>query len=166
MEIPAWHVLLVEVLTFLLGALALWQIGLKPIQQIMKERRSRIENAQDEAQLSKHSAEALRHEVQARLEQVERDAVKRGQEAEQAAEKLRAEVLKVARKEALAVLAAGREAVKSERAAMRESVRQEVARLSLAMARKVAGSSVSAADRKRLFKKVLSQLPKSLAGSA
>jgi F0F1-type ATP synthase membrane subunit b/b' len=45
-------------------------------------------------------------------------------------------------------------------------VRQEVARLSLAMARKVAATSLTAADRKRLFKKVLGQLPKSLEGSA
>lgn len=166
METPAWPVLLVQLATFGIGALLLWGIALKPIQQILTERRERIEAAQQDAAAAKMRAEDVEKELRARLTQLEDEAKKRSQEAEAAGRKLKEEIVAGARTEAQAVIAQGREQVKRERAAQRKQLRQEVARLSIAMARKVAAVSITAKDRKRLIDRVLRQLPSRIGGDA
>jgi len=166
METPAYHILLVQMLTFVLGAVALWWIALKPIQRILKERKDRIVAAQEAAAADRRNAENLQREVQVRLARIEADTKKRNAQVEADAKKLKEELTAAAREAASEIIRQGRVQLKAERAGMREAVRREVAKLSVAMAKKVAASSMTAKDRKRLIGKVLKDLPSRLAGEA
>ncbi len=166
MEAPAWHILLVQCVTFGIGVLLLWVIALRPIRQVLKERRDRIETAQRDAAAAKTRALDVEKELRNRLSQLEADAKKHSQEAEAAARKLKEEILAGARAEAQTVVAQGREQVKRERAELRDQLRREVAKLSVTMARKVTAVSLTAKDRKRLMQKVLRELPSRIGGEA
>ncbi|MEK7767738.1 MAG: F0F1 ATP synthase subunit B [bacterium] len=166
MEQLAWHVLLVQLATFVIGALLLWRIAYLPIREILAQRRERIAAEAGAARASREAADAVQAELRGRLAAVEEDQRKRAAAAEAEARKLRDEVLAVARTEASAVLAAARAQGRRERAEMQEQLRKEVARLAVAMARKVTASTLTAKDRKRLVDRVLKELPKQIEGKA
>ena len=166
METPAWPVLLVQLATFGIGALLLWGIALKPIQQILAERRERIEAAQRDASAARARAEDIERELRTRLAQLEEQAKQRSQEAVASAGKLKDEIVAEARTKAQAVIAQGREQAKRERAEQRDQLRREVAKLSVTMAKKVAAVALTAQDRKHLIRKVLRELPSRIGGEA
>ena len=166
METPAYHILLVQMLTFVIGAVLLYFIALKPIQRILKERKDRIAAAQEAAAAERRNAENLTRELQDRLAKLEAGAKKRHAMVEADAKKFKEELTTAARTAANEILKQGRVQLKAERAGMREEIRRDVAKLSVAMATKVTSTVLTAKDRKRLIGKVLKDLPSRLAGEA
>jgi len=166
MEVPSWHILLVQCLTFVIGALLLWVIAVKPIRRILDERRNRIVATQDEAAAAKERADDRERELNVRLARIEGEAKTQARKAEVAARKLKDEMLADARKEAKAFVASAREEAKREREELRDRLRGEVARLAVSMARKVTGMAMTAKDRRRLVRKVLDQIPGKFGGTA
>jgi len=166
MEPITWTIFLVEWATFIVGAALLWLIAYRPIKRILTERRERILKAQSDADRARREAERLQKELEKRVVKLEGEEKKRMTKAEAEARKLREGILAEAREHAQEVMKQGREQMKRERAGEAEKLRQEIARTSVAMARKVTGAMLKAADRKRLVKKVLGQLPARFEGKA
>lgn len=166
MEPLAWHVLLVQITTFVIGALLLWRIAYQPIRAILAERRERIAAEHARAEAARTAAEAAHRELRDRMIELEDDHRRQRNAAEGEARQLRDEVLAAARAEAQKLLAAAREQGRRERAERDAELRKDVARLAVAMARKVAGVSLSSKDRSRLVARVIKDLPKRLEGSA
>jgi F-type H+-transporting ATPase subunit b len=166
METPAYHILLVQMLTFVIGAVLLYFIALNPIRRILKERKDKIAGAQEGAAVERRNAENLTRELQDRLAKLEAGAKKRNALVEADAKKLKEELTAAARAAANEILKQGRIQLKEERAGMRSEIRRDVAKLSVAMATKVTATVLTAKDRKRLIGKVLKDLPSRLAGEA
>lgn len=162
MEVPAANILMVQMLTFGIGAILLWIVALKPIQKVLAERRERIVTAQREAEEARTRAQAVETDLRNRLNALEDQAKARAAEAEAAAKKLKDELLAEARSEARDVVAAAKDQAKRDRAEDDARLRAEVAGLAVDMARKVAEMALSAEDRRKLTAKVLAELPKRL----
>lgn len=159
METPAWHVLLVQIATFGIGAILLWVIAIRPIGALLGERRDRIVEAEASLAAAKSRVEDAERELRRRLDDVEDEMKRRTQAAEADARKVREDMVRRAQEDIRAEVAKGREQVRRERAAQREALRREVARLSVRMAGKVLGRTIAASDRKRLVARVLADIP-------
>jgi len=164
METPTWSIVMVQMATFLIGAVLLWFVAYKPIRAILRERRERIDSEQRAAEDSRKKAEALEKELNRRINRLEDEAKKKSVESEKAAKKLKDALMAAARKQALAVVEQGRALRKREADEMRAAVRRDAIRLSVAMARKVAGMALKPADQRRLVRKVVDSLPARLRG--
>jgi F-type H+-transporting ATPase subunit b len=166
MEPISWPILAIEVITFLAGAAVVWMLPLSDILKSLQERRDRIAKAHSDADKARREAESLQKDLEKRVAKLEGEEKKRLAKADADARKLRDAIVAEAREQAAASLQQGREQMKRERAEDAEKIRREVAHVSVAMARQVSGAMLKAADRKRLVKKVLDQLPSRFEGKA
>ncbi len=166
MEVPAWHVLLVQCATFLVGMLLLRVIALKPIQRILADRRERIIEAQQLAAATQERSEGLERELKIKLARVDGDAKRQSRMAEAAARKSRDEILNGARQEARDIVAQGREDARRDRAETSIRLHKDAVRMSVAIARKVTAMALTPKDRKRLIAKALTQIETGLKGDA
>ena len=166
MEVPAWHVLLVQCATFGVGAFFLWLLALKPIMRILDERRGRIVSAQREAAAAKERAGDLEAELKARLARMDSTAKRKFREVETAARKVHDQILAHARKEAGEIVARGRDEAGRERAEIEGELRRDAAKLSVEMARRVIARELTAKDRKRFLRRALEQIPRGPGGKA
>jgi len=166
MEPISWHILVVEVVTFLLGAIFVWLLPLKDIVKSLTERRERIAKTQQDVDKARTEAERLQKDLERRVMRLEEETKKRIAKAENEGRKLRETILAEAREQAQEAILQGREQMKRERAETAEKIRREIAQSSVAMARRITGAMLKASDKKRLVKKVLEQLPSRYEGKA
>lgn len=166
MEPITLQILLVELATFLVGAVLLWHIAYRPIRRILEERRERIAKAQAEADEARKRAEDLERDLARRVARIEAEAKKQIHKAELEGRKLREKMVASARAHAQGVMEQARDQLKRERRDFEERLRKGVARTSVAMAKKVTGAILKAADQRRLIKRVIEKLPRSFEGKA
>ena len=159
MEPISWHILLVEVVTFLAGAVIVWMLPLRDIVASLSERRDRIAKTQQDTDKARTEAERLQKDLERRVMRLEEETKKRIAKAENEGRKLRETILAEAREQAQEAILQGREQMKRERAESAEKIRKEIAHASVSMARQITGAMLKASDKKRLVKKVLDQLP-------
>jgi F-type H+-transporting ATPase subunit b len=153
-----WPHFLAQCFSFAIVLLLLHRFALKPILQVLEDRRQRIKEGLDNAQ--KIQAELARTEAsrQQVLTEANSQANKLIEEARKAAARVLEEETQKAVAAANQIVAKAREASEAELVRMKAELRREVGRLVVETTGRVTGKVLNADDHKRLVEETNRQL--------
>ena len=146
--IPGWILKLVNMVVFL-GLLGYLLKG--PVGAAFAERRSAISAQLREATERRQRADRLAQDIQARLDQIEGEVSAILQRAREEGERQKAELIAAAESESQKILASARTEVDVRLKAARQDLTNYARHLATQRAEEIVRSSVTDADRKRLF---------------
>jgi F-type H+-transporting ATPase subunit b len=112
--LPHLDVLLVQIITFLLGSLAIWKLYLAPLRQHLSERRDGIAKDLANADAARAEAEVLRAELVKERARMAAELKQAKDEAKADVAKLREELLAKAKHDQEALLKQGRAQIQAE----------------------------------------------------
>jgi ATP synthase F0 subunit b len=153
--IPGWILKLLNMLTFL-GVLGYFLGG--PIRKAFDERREKIRVDLVEAKVRRQKADSLADDIDARLAQLERDVASILERAAEDGEKQKKEMIAAGEVEAAKVLVAARSEIDARVKAARSDLAAMAAQMTTDQALALAASSLTDADRKRIFGESLDQV--------
>ena len=146
------------IVCFLVTLYVLKRYAFGPIQQMIDQRRERIQSALDEADNARGEARKLLEEHRALIGQARNDAEEILTEARRVADSTRDRVREEAEADRQRRLEETRRQVEAETRRALEEIRAEVADLTLIAATKVTGKALSDADHKRLIEDAIREL--------
>lgn len=135
--LPHLDVLIVQIITFILGSLAIWKMYLAPLRQHLKERKEGIAQDLANADAARAEAEKLRLELNAERARMADELKKAKDDAKADVAKLREELLAKAKHDQEALLKAGRAQIQAETAEALAAIREEAASLVIAATEKL-----------------------------
>ena len=150
--------LLSQIILFSILAYVMKRFAFHPIQKILEERRSRIEESLENAERIKQElaeADRTRAEVIAKANQ---QATQMIEEAQKSAALLGERKLQEAVAQAEAMLKKTQEAITLERQQMMTELKREIGRLVIETTSKVSGKVLTAEDQRRLNEETLREL--------
>lgn len=135
--LPHLDVLIVQIITFILGSLAIWKMYLGPLRQHLKERKEGIAQDLASADAARAEAEKLRAELNAERARMADELKKAKDDAKADVAKLREELLAKAKHDQEALLKAGRAQIQAETVEAISAIREEAATLVVAATEKL-----------------------------
>jgi F-type H+-transporting ATPase subunit b len=144
------HLLLGQIIAFLIFAAIFWRLFQKPLLNILDERRAEIRDTYDQLDKDRAEMARIRQEYEERLAGIEAEARNRIQEAIKEAQVLRDGLIADARKQAETIVQRGRTETERERQKAFLEMRQQVATLAVLAAGKVIGESLDAQRHSKL----------------
>lgn len=153
-----WGLMVWTLITFGLAVFILWKYAFGPLQRIIDERRTRIQDSLDAAEQTRAEALELLDEYKKTLAQVRGEAEAILENSRSAGEAGKAEILAEARGQAERVVTKAHEQIERETRAALQELKAQVAELTLLATEKVAASSLSEADQRRLIDEALAEL--------
>ena len=127
--LPHLDVLIVQIITFLLGSLAIWKMYLAPLRQHLSERKEGIAKDLANADAARAEAETLRAQLVQERARMADELKQAKDEAKADVAKLREELLAKAKHDQEALLKQGRAQIQAETAEAIASVRNIAATL-------------------------------------
>ena len=127
--LPHLDVLIVQIITFLLGSLAIWKMYLAPLRQHLSERKEGIAKDLANADAARAEAETLRAQLVQERSRMADELKQAKDEAKADVAKLREELLAKAKHDQEALLKQGRAMIQAETAEAIASVRNIAATL-------------------------------------
>ena len=127
----------------------------KPVMNIIAQRQKQVDDALNAAETSKQEAVAALNDAQAKLRNVDAEAVARRTAYEQQAEKDKQQLLADAQKQADAILAEGKAAAEAERQHKLRQADAQTTALARAMCEKLLARSLNEQDDARLLDDLL-----------
>ena len=155
---PEWHVLLVQIISFLLTLWVMKKLAWVPIMNILASREDEIKGDYEKADTARKEMEGLRQEYQQRIAAADAEARQKIAAAMQKAEGQAAEVMTEAQQKAEALQDRARTEVERERAKAVLELRGQVGHLSVAIAGKIIGESLDEAKHQSLVDDFISQV--------
>lgn len=147
--------LLYTVVNILVLFLLLRKFLYKPVMNIIAQRQKQVDDALNAAETSKQEAVAALNDAQAKLRNVDAEAVARRTAYEQQAEKDKQQLLADAQKQADAILAEGKAAAEAERQHKLRQADDQTTALARAMCEKLLARSLNEQDDARLLDDLL-----------
>ncbi|MBI2215114.1 MAG: ATP synthase F0 subunit B [Acidobacteria bacterium] len=145
---PAWLLKLINIVVFL-GLLGYLLKG--PVSSAFKARGEQIRAELEEAKERNAKADRLAADIQSRLDQIEADVTAIVERAKVDGEKQKIEIIEAARLEAEKILAAARGEVDSRIKQARKELTEYAGQLAADKAHEVLNTSMTDADRKKVF---------------
>ena len=152
------HLIIAQIITFLVGLFLPWLIAYKPIMGVFRQRADKIKQdlgAAEAARLKMEAAKAQYDTDMAALTEKARQIVQQaacdGQQAREA-------ILQEARAQSQALLRQAEERIAIEKAKALKELRQEVVALTMQVAEKVIGQAMNAELQQRFINQALDQM--------
>jgi F-type H+-transporting ATPase subunit b len=152
-----WGLIFWTLVTFGISAFILWKFVFIPLQRVIDERRSNIQESIDTASETRKEAAQLLEEYKETLARVRAEADEIVENAKRAGEETRNEVVTGARTEAERLVGRAHDQIERDTQAALQKLRDEVSDLTLLAAEKVVGRSLTPADHKRLVEEALEE---------
>lgn len=143
--------LLAQIVNFVLLLLLLRAFLYKPMLRMLDNRKQRIAEGLQAAEVARREAEAERAKLQAQLDQERREAMDRIAVASKRGETLASEIEANARKEAQRIVDGAREDAVHERDRIIAEAQDQIAELALLAAEKVLGRELASHEAQRVF---------------
>lgn len=153
--IPAW--VLKTINLFLFFGL-LWYLLRKPIGGAFAARRDRIRKEAAEAKERRAKAESLAADIQSRLDQIEKEVDAVLARAAEEGERQKNEMIEQGRNEAEKILAQARSAVDAQLKRAKQELTEHAGQLAAERAAAILESSMTEADRKKIFAEGLQEI--------
>lgn len=147
--------LLYTVVNILVLFLLLRKFLYKPVMNIIAQRQKQVDDALNAAETSRQEAAAALNDAQAKLRNVDAEAVARRTVYEQQAEKDKQQLLADAQKQADAILAEGKAAAEAERQHKLRQADAQTTALARAMCEKLLARNLNEQDDARLLDDLL-----------
>jgi F-type H+-transporting ATPase subunit b len=135
--LPNWQILVVQIITFILGMAAIWNLYIKSLREHLKSRREGIAQDLASADAARAEAERLRVELVAERSRMAAELKQAKDEAKADVAKLREELLAKAKHDQDALLKQGRAQIQAETAEAIAAVRESAAKLVVAATEKL-----------------------------
>lgn len=154
-----------EVITFFILLFLLYRYVYPPIQDMIRDRQARIEEAIDEARQTRAEAKELLDEYRRQMEEARGESRRILDESRKQAEAQRARTKEEAREEGERIIQRARQEIERERDNALREVRGEVADMVLAATGQVINRELDAGEHDRLINEALDNLEAEVAGS-
>lgn len=153
-----WGLMVWTLITFGLAVFVLWRYAFGPLQRVIDERRTRIQESMDAAEETRGEAQCLLDEYKQTLAKARGEAEEILERSRHAGEHARTELLAEAHAQADRVMAQAQVQIEGEtRGALRE-LKGQIAELTALATERVTARSMTAADQERLIDEVLAEL--------
>jgi F-type H+-transporting ATPase subunit b len=156
--LPAKNELIVGIIAFVVLFVILRRVALPRADQVLEERTENIEGKLKHAEEEREQAEQLLRQYRERLANAEDEAQRILDEARGNAERLRRDLMAKAQQEADRVVEQGRETIRDERDQAVRQLRTEVGSLAVELATRVVGDSLDRDRQLRLVDQYIEQL--------
>lgn len=143
--------LIAQIVNFVLLLLILRAFLYKPMLKMLENRKLRIAEGLQAAEVARREAEAERAQLQAQLDSERRDAMERIAAASKRGETLASEIEANARQEAQRIVDEAREDAVRERERILAEAQDQIADLALLAAEKVLGRELASRESQRAF---------------
>ena len=153
-------ILIIQVITFLLGMILIWQVFLKKFSKKLSERSAHIKDTLDEIAKQKIEVEALKADFQKQLETTDKKFQDKIREATTEGSEIKNDHVLRAREEAKLLLVKTGEKLEIEKEKMLKEMRIEITNLALSIAEKVLKENVGKQQQEKLVADLLKELEK------
>ncbi|MCX5776819.1 MAG: F0F1 ATP synthase subunit B [Candidatus Firestonebacteria bacterium] len=153
-------VLIVQVITFLIGMILIWQIFLKKFLATLSERSNHIKATLDTIEKQSIEVAALKSDFTKQLETIEKKFQEKIREATKEGNEIKNGIIFKARTEAKELLEKTSEKLVIEKERMLKEMRHEMAALGIKIAEKVIKESVSKETQDKLITNILKDFEK------
>jgi len=153
-----WHIMLSQVMTFLVALVIVWKVSWKPLMKLIRDRQEKVRKTLDDAENSRQAIARLEAEYRAKLEQIERKSAELISIARQDAGHTKDEIIKAAQAEALELRKKANEQLEQDRRQLMTDLRSEIIGISMAIAEKALHEPMPELVQDRKFQDILKGL--------
>ncbi|MFI6346749.1 F0F1 ATP synthase subunit B [Streptomyces sp. NPDC050560] len=140
--VPAWPELVVGALAFAIVFFVFYKKLLPRINEVLEERREKIEGGMEQAEAAKTEAQSVLEQYKAQLAEARHAASSLRQEAQEQGAALIAEMRAEGQRQRDEIVAAGHAQIEADRKAAAQTLRQDVGRLAVELAGRIVGESL------------------------
>ena len=130
----------------------------KPVKDMLGQRKQRIAESLEAADIAAQEAAQQRIEFEKELAQARESAQADAKKAAEATEKMRQEILTAAQKEAEEIKARAREEAESEKQQVAADLQKQAADMAMQITRKIVGEGIDEQSQKKLIDQFLANL--------
>jgi F-type H+-transporting ATPase subunit b len=156
--LPNWQILIVQIVTFVIGMGAIWQLYIKSLRSHLKARREGIVKDLGAAETARQEAEYLRAQLQEDKARMADDLRKAREEAKAEVARLREDLMARAKADQEALLKQGRAQIAAETDAAIAAVRGYAAQLVVEATSKLIGKKLDAGADKAMAEKLVASV--------
>jgi len=153
-----WHIMLSQVITFIVALVIVWKVSWKPLMKLIRDRQEKVRKTLDDAENSRQAIARLETEYRAKLEQIERKSAELISIARQDAGRTKDEIVRAAQAEALELRKKAHEQLEQDRRQLMTDMRSEIIGLSMAIAEKALHGPMPELVQDRKFQDILKGL--------
>lgn len=155
---PHANELIVGAIAFAVLFFFMWKWVLPRLNEVLDQRRARIQDELEQAEEARRNAETELAEYRAQLAGAREEANRIIEEARRSADEVRADLQAKAEQEAEATVARAQEEIRAERDRVFEQLRAEVGQIAVELAGRVVGASLDPAAHRRLIDEYIDQV--------
>lgn len=153
-------ILVIQVITFLLGMILIWQVFLKRFSKKLTERSDYIKDTLDSVARQKIEVEALKADFQKQLEKIDKTFQEKIREATKEGSEIKNDIVLRAREEAKLLIEKTGEKLEIEKEKMLKEMRIEISNLALSIAEKALKEKIAKHYQKKLVEDLLKEIEK------
>jgi F-type H+-transporting ATPase subunit b len=153
----SWQGLVAQIINFVILLVLLYIIGYKPIRKMLDERKSRIKEGMEKAELAEQAAKRAEEEVQRMLEEARKEGQMVVAQAAEIGERLKVEAREEARRDVEALISRARDEIKMERDEAIDRLRAEFGDLAILAAERVIRRTLDKEAHRQLIDEVLEE---------
>jgi F-type H+-transporting ATPase subunit b len=150
-----WGLMIWTLITFAISAFVLYRLAFKPLQKVIDDRRVRIQESLETAQVTRDEAAKLLEEYKQTLADVRSEAEEIVERARRAGEGTKEEIVVEARRQADLTLARAHDQIERDTRAAVRQLRDQVADLTARAAEKIIARSLDDTEHARLIDEAL-----------
>jgi F-type H+-transporting ATPase subunit b len=156
--------LITQIVNFLILFLLLRAVAYKPLMNMMRQRRERIEQGLDEARRAREALENAEADAQRLLTEKQAEAQRLVNEATSKAEEAARQTREEAREQAASILEQAKAEAEAERNRILGDVRGQIVDLSIAAAHRLIGDGLDPARQRKLVRDFFTRMPEEARG--
>jgi F-type H+-transporting ATPase subunit b len=153
----SWQGLVAQIINFVILLVLLYIIGYKPIRKMLDERKSRIKEGMEKAELAEQATKRAEEEVQRLLEEARKEGQMVVAQAAEIGERLKVEAREEARRDVEALISRARDEIKMERDEAIDRLRAEFGDLAILAAERVIRRTLDKEAHRQLIDEVLEE---------
>jgi F-type H+-transporting ATPase subunit b len=158
---PHLEELIVGAIAFFILFFFMWKWVLPRVNQLLEERRARIQGELEKAEQTRREAEQLLSQYEERLKEARGESNRIVEEARKTAESVRKDMLTKAEEEARQVVARAQEEIQAQRDRTFEELRRDLGELTINLAARVIGQSLDRRRQAKLVEEYIDEVAKS-----
>lgn len=152
-----WHIILAQLVNFILVVAVLWYFAFRPLAKTMTERTTRIEQSLKNADAVEERLRQADAEYQTVLTNAKKDAEQIIAKSKTLAEQQRVEVVEKTKAEAAKIVESGKQQLAAQREQMVASARVELSELVALATEKVIGEKITTERDKALVERAVKE---------
>ena len=153
-----WGLMVWTLITFGIAVFILWKFAFGPLQKIIDQRRTGIQESMDVAEETRAEAHRLLDEYKATLAKVRTEAEEILERSRTTGDHAKAEIMAEAKAQSERVLAQAHEQIERDTQAAIRELKSQIAEFTALATEKVVTGGLNAADQQRLIDEALAEL--------